>query len=414
MLFSRGVCLALYLTYALPLSIITFGQAGHHVPMSRSQDGSAQQTDALASSVRQEWDANRDWLRFTTGILGDTAITDDMKALLASGAAPGTQDRFGRTALHAAAMLGQVELARFLLARGADINARDREGRTPLMIAASAGGFDLFTGFAPTSPWEFFWTEPLCQPEPSEVRDRRVKPLRDWYSMVAAEEPMLKLLLDARANVAATDSAGRDAFDHAALGGPTGFARMLRVKVNEGEQPHCDITPAQSPEVRGLRLGMGLREIAARFRAAAMPEADSCGRQTLQLDWAADLLGQPAPRPPELKDVLRIGLGFLDGRLAYFRVTYMAPLKPAEFRSTLSAALRLPGTWRRAGGREPYDEPYSITCGGFTVMAGYGPYVELIDEAALRTLLQRDVAASLRRLREIEAERERRRREFKP
>lgn len=417
MLFSRGVRLALHLTYALSLSIITAAQAGHHVQAGRSADVMTQQTGGLPSAARREWDARRDWLRFTTGIIGDKAVTDPMKALLASGFSPDTQDRFGRTALHTAAMLGQVELARFLLTRGAGVNARDHEGRTPLMIVASAGGFDLFPSFSPTSSLEFFWTESLCWPEPSEVRDRRVKPLRDWYDMTMAAGPMLRLLLDVGADVAATDSAGRDAFDHAALGGPTGFARLLRGKAGAVEQPHCDLTPAQSPEVRGLRLGMGLRGLAARFRPSSLPEADSCGRQELQFDWAEDLLGQLAPRPQELKDVRRIGLGFLDGRLAYFRVTYTAPLKPAEFRSTLSEALRLSGRWRRAGGEGLWDEPYSIACGGFTLMAGYdrhGPYVELIDEAALRTLLQRDADARLRRLREGEAERERRKREFKP
>lgn len=417
MLFSRGVLLALCLACALPLSVITFAQTGHRIPPSQPADVTAKQTSVSPPHVRGEWEAHRDWLRFTTGILSDTAVTDSMKALLASGLPPDTQDRFGRTALHTAAMLGQVELARFLLTRGAGVNARDREGRTPLMIAASAGGFDLFPSFSPTSSLEFFWTESLCWPEPSEVRDRRVKPLRGWYDMTMAAGPMLRLLLDVGGDVAATDSAGRDAFDHAALGGPTGFARLLRGKAGAVEQPHCDLTPAQSPEVRGLRLGMGLRELAARFRPSSLPEADSCGRQALQFDWAEGLLGQPAPRPQELKDVRRIGLGFLDGRLTYFRVTYTVPLKPAEFRSTLTESLRLPGRWRRAGGEGLWDEPYSIACGGFTLMAGYdlhGPYVELIDEAALRTLLQRDADARLRRLREGEAERERRKREFKP
>jgi len=367
--------------------------------------------------MRREWNTHRDWLRFTSGILGDTAITASMKTLLASGLNPGMQDRFGRTALHAAAMLGQVNLTRFLLARGARVDARDREGRTPLMVSASAGGFDLFSGFAPTSPWRPVWTEPLCWPESSEARDRRVKPLRDWYSMMLAQEPMLRLLLDAGADVAATDNAGRDALDHAALGGPTGFAQMIRGKAGVGGQPQCDLTLAQLPEVRGLRLGMGLREAAARFRTVALPEADSCGRQALQVDWAADLLGQPAPRSQEFRDVRRIDLSFLDERLAYFRVTYTAPLKLAEFRSTLSTALRLPGRWRRLGGEGIQDEPYSIACGGgFTVITGYhlGPYVELIDEASLRMLLQRDADARLKRLREGEAERERRKREFKP
>lgn len=373
----------------------------------------------LPSTARRQWDADRDWLRFTTGILGDTAITDDMRALLASGVAPDTQDRFGRTALHAAAVLGQIELARFLLARGANINARDREGRTPLMIATSAGGFDLFSGFAPTSPWEYFWTESLCWPEPSKARDRRVKPLRNWYAMVMAGAPMLKLLLDAGADVAAKDSAGRDALDHAALGGPTGFERMLVGKGGTTEQSRCDLTPERSPEVRGLRLGMDLREVAAHFSVSGLPKADLCGRLALRLDWGAELLGQPAARPQHLAGVRRAGLGFLDGRLAYFRVIYKreaAPLKLDEFRLTLSESLRLPGRWRRASNEVLGDQSYSIACDGFTAAAGYhvGPYVEVIDEAALRTLLGRDAETRLRRLREGEAERERRRREFKP
>jgi hypothetical protein len=97
-------------------------------------------------AARKEWDARRDWLRFTSGALGDATIKDDIKELLASGAEPETQDRYGRAALHAAAMLGQVELARFLLPKGADVNVRAREGRTPLMVSASES-----TG--PTTYW---------------------------------------------------------------------------------------------------------------------------------------------------------------------------------------------------------------------------------------------------------------------
>lgn len=122
----------------------------------------------MASTARREWDAKRDWLRFTTGVLGDATIKDEIKELLASGVQPETQDRYGRTALHAAAMLGQVELARFLISKGADINVRDREGRTPLMVSASVGGFDHFQGFAATAPWELSWTERLCGAEPPE------------------------------------------------------------------------------------------------------------------------------------------------------------------------------------------------------------------------------------------------------
>jgi hypothetical protein len=100
-------------------------------------------------------------------------------------------------------------------------------------------------------------------------------------------------------------------------------------------------------------------------------------------------------------------------------VTYdgeAAPMKLDQFRATLSSSLKLPGMWRRAGDTWTWDQPYSVGCDGFKVMAGYnvGPYVELHDTAALDTLLKRSSEARIKRLREIEAERERRRRVFKP
>lgn len=109
------------------------------------------------------WESNPDWGRYVSPVIGDTVVRDDLKALIDSGLGVNTRDRYGRTILHVAATLGQVELFRYLARRGSlDLNARDAEGRTPLMIAAGLGGFD-FKGM--TSPWERFWTEPLCRPE---------------------------------------------------------------------------------------------------------------------------------------------------------------------------------------------------------------------------------------------------------
>lgn len=164
---------------------------------------------------------------------------------------------------------------------------------------------------------------------------------------------------------------------------------------------------------------MTLREVTARFRPSTVPEAEWCGRLSLEFDWADDLLGQRAPRPPELAGVRRIKLGFLDGRLAYFRVTYdprEAPIKPEQFRAALSTSLHLPGRWRRAGAEGLADKPHAVGCDGFTVIAGVhaGPYVELHDTGALDTLLRRRAEARLRRLREEKEEKERRRRVFRP
>jgi len=415
---SPRVRSALLLACAL-MPFAAQAQPGHRVPAKQPKE-SARQADTSPAAARREWGERRDWIHFTTGVLGDTAVTDSMKALLASGLDPGTQDKYGRTAMHAAVLLGQLELTRYLLSKGANVDARDSESRTPLMVSVSAGGFDPFRGSASVSPWGLIWTEPVCDLEQPENRSSPVvRGLDTWHDMVAAQRPMLRLLLDAGADVSLKDTKGRDAIDHAAMGGPSGLDRLLPAKAATDEQSRCDLNLARSPEVRGLRLGMTLREATSRFKPPSLPNAEWCGRQTLEFDWSDDLLGQPAPRSKDLAGVRRIRLGFLVGRLAYFRVTYDpkdAPLSSEQFRTKLSSSLTLPGRWRAADGTKTWEPLYSIGCDGFVVIAGYevGPYIELHDTWAIDLLLRRREEEKLRRLREAEQEKQRRRKVFKP
>jgi ankyrin repeat protein len=66
----------------------------------------------------------------------------DLNALersIASGAAPNSRNRLGKTALLIAAEKGNLDMAQRMLAAGADVNLASLEGVTPLMAAAFGG-----------------------------------------------------------------------------------------------------------------------------------------------------------------------------------------------------------------------------------------------------------------------------------
>jgi Trypsin-like peptidase domain/Ankyrin repeats (many copies) len=363
------------------------------------------------------WESSPDWMRYVSAVIGDTAVHDELKALLDSGLSVNTRDRRGRTALHMAAILGQVELARYLAARGADINATDAEGRTPLMIAVSLGGFDSFKGM--TSPWERFWTEPLCSPEADRAATRYNEEVMQWYALWQAERPMAIFLLGAGADVNTVDKDKRIVLDYAAMSGLTDFDELIRRTGRLRNELACTLKLADAPVLRGFKLGMSLREVTARFRRFTMPETDACGRLNLDFNEAQGALSGLALSPRKLTGISRLRLTFIDERLAYIRMTYAresAVSNPQEFRASLSASLSLPGKWRATGGGDNWDHAHVLGCDGFKVMTGYlvGPYVELHDVEALRTLLGRKADEEARRRGEAEREQERRKREFKP
>ena len=368
-------------------------------------------TAAPLSPARRTWEANHDWADFVSVVVGDSVVKDDLKALLDSGLDVNATDRGGRTALHLAAILGQVELARYLLSRGADINARNIPGRTPLMLAVSPEDFKLPSGgYAPLGD---FWTAPPCgeggDGKPSMYETSWPK----WYSIAEARRPLILTLLNAGADLTAVDKQGRTAFDHSAAGGLTGFERLLHMPGKTGLPPACNLRLKDAPALRGLRLGMSVAEVSARL-GGLRPTLGRCGLSTLYL---SDRQLLAAGRGFEGVALVRLIL--LDDRVVYLNVGYGRefPFKSFdEYLSTLSSSLGLAGTWRRVAGAPDFERAHAMTCEGFVVAAGRigSLYVELHDTEAVQTLVKRDIEAGQRQKQEAEREAERRRRSFKP
>ncbi len=395
----------------------TAGVAGTRPKPTPAPSAPADSTNTHSPALRR-WERNPDWSLYLSSAIGDTVVKDELKALIEAGLGVNTRDWRGRTVLHMTAMRGQAEVFRYLLLRGPiELNAADADGRTPLMIAASLGGHNPLGGL--TSPWERFWTDPLCRQEGDRNAARQSEELMLWHALWQAERTMVLFLLGAGADVNAADREGLTALDYAARGGLTDFEQLIGRTGRLREESVCALKLAESPALRGFRLGMSLREVTARFSKFRMPETDSCGRLNLDFDEGRGALKNLALNPEELRGVSRVRLTFVDERLAYMRVTYTAETgaaNPQEFRAALSNSLSLPGKWRVTGGGSNWDHAHVIGCDGFKVMTGYlvGPYVELHDVEALQILLQRKADQEVRRRREAEDERERRKREFKP
>jgi hypothetical protein len=125
--------------------------------------------------------------------------------------------------------------------------------------------------------------------------------------------------------------------------------------VAQAQEKGCLLSHDQLPEVRGFKLGMAAAQIKRRFPNFAAPEPDEFGYAEFEYDFTlergafeSDGLGGERREPLDgidRKGLAAVRLGFMDGRLISFAVSYDSSVTWAgvgEFLEVVIPPLRLP------------------------------------------------------------------------
>ena len=187
-----------------------------------------------------------------------------------------------------------------------------------------------------------------------------------------------------------------------------------------GQQTSPSCSGGVSPTIRGFRLGIKTQDVTSKYKGLRLGPVDAQGQQTVALTVSPNSLeGQNGlinleqssiiskVRYPELTDINRMELAFIDGSLYSVSVRYenVARWKDVDqFVSTISPSLQLP----QAGWVEDEERDYvrHLACSQFEVHAkveGGRASLQLLDPAAPLTIAARKVEHE-----------EKRRRAFKP
>lgn len=174
-----------------------------------------------------------------------------VKKLLADRARIDARDQRGRTALLAATQRNRVEVARYLIQEGADVNAKDFIQDTPYLYAAAEGRIEILkmtlaagadlkdtnryrgTGLIPAAHHGHVEAVKLLLATP--IDKNHVNNL-GWTALLeavilgdggAAHTEIVRLLVEAGANVNVADRDGATPFAHAKKSGYSAMVRIL-------------------------------------------------------------------------------------------------------------------------------------------------------------------------------------------
>ena len=176
-------------------------------------------------------------------------------------------------------------------------------------------------------------------------------------------------------------------------------------------QSRCNLTEANAPVVRGIRLGMSTEQLLALFPGSgkrkemkdALEKARTAGSEMVYLsfDPATDASGD------HFAGVNAVGVGIYKGRVADFTVVYVGATWGTidEWVAKLSESLHLPGGQEWVAG--PSENPNKVLrCGGIEIEAaiqGGSASIKVRNTEPLKDAQER-----------ARTEEERRRRAFKP
>lgn len=157
----------------------------------------------------------------------------------------------------------------------------------------------------------------------------------------------------------------------------------------------CTLTAAQSPEIRGVRLGMTTEQLLSSFtdeyNRNRINEAISWSKRPNSYGFGRFDL-RPAPGDPRFAGVSYMTLEIVDERVTSFHIGYSGPEwnSVGQFVARLSEALRLP----TASWDPPVDSQQSLKCNGFEVDAyvsrqNFQNWVRVQDTSVSRVVSER-------------------------
>ncbi|MBA3766652.1 MAG: hypothetical protein H0W99_06625 [Acidobacteria bacterium] len=153
------------------------------------------------------------------------------------------------------------------------------------------------------------------------------------------------------------------------------------------QETKCALSLGQSPELRGLRLGMTVEQVKARFKIIETEEADAFGVAKLQLD--------PGHEGVKSEAVRDIAIELINERIVSIRLVYNpldSPTNYREFTERLSKSLGLPQAWKSQANGQTVTG-MMLQCAGFKISAALIgakiPVVYLIGLEAEPTLTKR-------------------------